>query len=58
MVTDYCAMLPRLIRRKLGDDRHDPSLAAVGARGNCVDGVLKASRVGDNLIELFGDDRR
>jgi hypothetical protein len=30
---------------------------AVDARGNCVDGVLKASRPGDNLIELFGDAR-
>jgi hypothetical protein len=48
---------------KHGQDYRQPTFMthpwiAVDARGNCVDGVLKASRVGDNLIELFGDDRK
>ncbi|MCO5089265.1 MAG: hypothetical protein M9883_20675 [Methylobacteriaceae bacterium] len=28
---------------------------AVNARGNCVNGVMEASRVGDNRIEIFGN---
>lgn len=30
---------------------------AVDPAGNCVDGVLKASKAGENLMELFGDVR-
>lgn len=47
---------------KTGQDYRQPTFVthpwiAVDAAGNCVDGVLKASRGGDNLMELFGDVR-
>lgn len=47
---------------KTGQDYRQPTFLshpwiAVDAAGNCVDGVLKASRGGDNLMELFGDIR-
>ncbi|ATQ69619.1 hypothetical protein Ms3S1_36160 [Methylosinus sp. 3S-1] len=54
---------PKFYRElKHGQDYRQPTYMthpwiAVDARGNCVDGVLKASRPGDNLIELFGDVR-
>lgn len=45
---------------KTGQDYRQPTFLthpwiAVDSTGKCVDGVMKASRGGDNLMEIFGD---
>lgn len=45
---------------KTGQDYRQPTYLthpwiAVDSAGDCVDGVLKASRGGENLMEIFGD---
>lgn len=47
---------------KTGQDYMQPTYLthpwiAVDRAGNCVDGVLKASKPGENLMEIFGDVR-
>lgn len=46
---------------KTGQDYRQPTFVnhlwiAVDGSGKCVDGIMKASRPGDNLMEVFGDD--